>query len=419
MTNTGQKVFQWLIEINNVTGLPTGRRKPNDPADPDYIAPTTDYTLCPLPIPPTYSWIPLDFTCQQAELVQLIAQYSNFSSPFGLFYDSPTGRFYVVDNDDVGGNFWWFNPDTITGSSSRNYISGSTSDINSYVVDPVYRRILAVGDASGGAKVLDIATNTVTTLAYGTNTSAGSGRRIPIAMSNSYYYAFCSVPNIVRRYNRIDLSFVDEIDKTTIPFQSTYLTNSYAVNFVGSEIWVGAAARNVSEIARYSADFSTLIGTINLPGAAKPTTAGGWTAASFYWQSHFYDKDNDRYYVSDIGSKNIYVIEASTATILNQFTITNTRGKSYIDGTWSKNELDGKIYLSVRCTNNLSDSTANYKLYQLNPTSGAKEYIYPDAQVSALVLRVGTSEQWGVSPGNTSWGGVAGWDTDGLVSKYQ
>lgn len=34
-----QKVYTTLVEINTTTGLPTGRRKINDPSDPDYIAP--------------------------------------------------------------------------------------------------------------------------------------------------------------------------------------------------------------------------------------------------------------------------------------------------------------------------------------------------------------------------------------------
>lgn len=50
MSNTGIKAFSLLIEINNRTGLPTGRSKPNIPEDPDYIAPVEDLEACPLTI---------------------------------------------------------------------------------------------------------------------------------------------------------------------------------------------------------------------------------------------------------------------------------------------------------------------------------------------------------------------------------
>lgn len=47
--NNGEKIFTLLAEYNARTGEPTGRTKPNVPADPNYIAPTTDLVACPLP----------------------------------------------------------------------------------------------------------------------------------------------------------------------------------------------------------------------------------------------------------------------------------------------------------------------------------------------------------------------------------
>jgi hypothetical protein len=48
MENTGIKKYSVLIEINDRTGLPTGRTKPNVPTDPDYIAPIEDLNACPI-----------------------------------------------------------------------------------------------------------------------------------------------------------------------------------------------------------------------------------------------------------------------------------------------------------------------------------------------------------------------------------
>lgn len=49
MSNTGMKAFSLLVEINNRTGEPTGRTKPNVPEDPDYIPPVSDLSACPTP----------------------------------------------------------------------------------------------------------------------------------------------------------------------------------------------------------------------------------------------------------------------------------------------------------------------------------------------------------------------------------
>lgn len=49
--NNGDKIFTLLVEMSSRTGLPTGRLKPNIPADPNYIAPTVDLITCPLPGP--------------------------------------------------------------------------------------------------------------------------------------------------------------------------------------------------------------------------------------------------------------------------------------------------------------------------------------------------------------------------------
>lgn len=362
-------------------------------------------------------WVEYTFACEQDTASGLVDTYEGFSSPIGMAYDSTTARFFVVDSDDTGGNFFSFNPDTITNYSSVTHIAGSNTDINTFIVDRINRRIIAAGDGSGGAKVLNMATSTVTDIPYGNNAAPGTGRRTPVALSDNFFYAFCSSPNVVRRYNRGALTFVDEINKTTIPSNNMYLVNGYSVNFIGDEIWVGATARGNSNIARYSADFLTLIGTISLPGATIPTT--GWTAFSAFWQTHYYDSENNRYYVSDLGSRNIYVINTITRDIVLQFQITSTRGKNYTSCSFIKNELDGKIYLSVSCINNLGDSTANFKLYKLDPITGEREIVFPNSSGSQLTLRPGTQEQWAVSPGLRSWDSPnTNWNIDGRILKY-
>lgn len=47
--NTGYKAWTTLEEYYLDSGQPTGNTKPNDPADPDYVAPVYDTVTCPLP----------------------------------------------------------------------------------------------------------------------------------------------------------------------------------------------------------------------------------------------------------------------------------------------------------------------------------------------------------------------------------
>ncbi|SEW37513.1 hypothetical protein [Chitinophaga arvensicola] len=49
MPNTGKKHYALLVQYSTATGLPTGVVKPNNPSDPDYVAPVEDLESCPAP----------------------------------------------------------------------------------------------------------------------------------------------------------------------------------------------------------------------------------------------------------------------------------------------------------------------------------------------------------------------------------
>jgi hypothetical protein len=49
MANTGYQAYTTLEQYYVLTGLPTGVTKPNDPGDPDYVAPVLNLIDCPLP----------------------------------------------------------------------------------------------------------------------------------------------------------------------------------------------------------------------------------------------------------------------------------------------------------------------------------------------------------------------------------
>lgn len=367
---------------------------------------------------PSFGWIGGDYVCEQDSPFDLIDTYTGFSSPQSIYWDNTTGFFYVVDVDDVQGNVWAFDPDTITGFGSANHIVGANAPINMLVTsnayDPANRRIWTTGDNTGGARILDMATNTWTFLPYGSNGSGGSGTRNPLILSSSAAYCFSSAPNTIEVFDLATLAPVTTIAKSGIPSSSTYMTQSYGVTFVGSEAWVWAGQRSNGNIAVYDSGFTTLITTISLPGISTP--GGGWTPnPGLYWQSHMYDSATNRWYVSDTGSRQIIIINASTKAIINQISITNLRGKNFASASFFKNELSGEIYAGVRCENNAGDSTLNTKLYKINDTGIT--YVYPNESVAFLRLREGTNEAFGVQQNLVQWQGGA-WATDGLVFKY-
>lgn len=46
--NNGYKKYTTLIQVNSITGVPTGLSKPNYPLDPNYIEPVFDTNTCPM-----------------------------------------------------------------------------------------------------------------------------------------------------------------------------------------------------------------------------------------------------------------------------------------------------------------------------------------------------------------------------------
>lgn len=367
---------------------------------------------------PTYGWIGGDYICEQDSPFNLVNTYTGFSSPQSIYWDNTTGLYYVVDVDDVLGNVWAFDPDTITGFSSATHITGANAPVNMLVgsnaFDSVNRKIWTAGETTGGARVLDLASNTWTFLPYGSNGAGGTGTRSPIVLSSSAAYCFSTSPNTIEVFDLVSLAPVTTITKSSIPSSGTYMAQAYGVTFVGAEAWVWAGQRVNGNIAIYDSAFTTLLGTITLPGILTPGSP--WSPnPSYYWQSHMYDAVTNRWYVSDTGSNQIIIINTLTKAIVNQISITNLRGKDHASASFFKNELNGEVYAAVRCENTTGDGTLNTKLYRIDDTGVT--YVYPNESVTFLRLREGTNEAFGVNPNLVQWQGGA-WATDGLVFKY-
>ncbi|SEW37532.1 hypothetical protein [Chitinophaga arvensicola] len=105
LINTGKLVYQWLRQIDQATGLPTGLRKPNDPGDLDYVPPVDSPGYCPIP----YSWEPLDPYCvKTSEADSNNTGYKGWRNRRRLLANIPDG--FVEPNLQWEGSGTWFPP---------------------------------------------------------------------------------------------------------------------------------------------------------------------------------------------------------------------------------------------------------------------------------------------------------------------
>ncbi len=373
--------------------------------------------------PITPIWIRSAYVCEQEATFTQAATVTGLSSPQGLYFDIPTDRFYVVDVDDVGGNLWRFNPSTFTASSGRDYIVGSQVPgqlVQAHDFDRDLRRIYMAGPSTNGLVVYDIAANTFTTVAYGAN---GSFPRLLVKILGNLVY--CSnqgnnvglgiVPNMTV-IDKTSLSVISVTNITSIPSGSTYLSKSFNIYRVGNEIWVCASfSRGNGNIARYNLDFTSLIGTITVPYTA--VIAAGWPAADA-WQSQFHDEANGKFYVADVGSNKIFVIDTTTRTIVKTINTVNRLGKPFVIVSFSLNELTNELYLTYNCLINSADGSQKLRFYRIDRPTSDYQIMNVDQSVAGLKNRLGTNEFWSLDQGTVQWSGTPTWNTDGLAFKY-
>lgn len=422
----------WIVAVtgisattHTVTGLDTNTSYDfrviakcigNCPSDPVTVTTTTSVT---------YIWIEDTFTCEQTDPLTIGDTYGGFSSPQGLYWDNSSGRFYVVDVDDIDGNLWYFNPATFTGISDRVYVTGSDLPgqfTQSHDYSPSLRKVFIANQgttgvsSSGGVFVHRIASNTNNFISNGSN---GSFARLFCKVIGDYLYVSNRFDNTLTLIDPVTETVIDTISVTSIPDNTgnIYFNNSYNILGVNGELWVCAGSYRGfnGNIARYNSDLSVFLGEIVIPSVTPPTTGGGWSGG--YWQSQFFDKDKEKFYLCDTGSRLITIIDTSDNSIIEQIPVDNLQGKNYGTITWSLNNLTGELFATKTSMNNPSDPGIT-KFYVLDRDNYEYKSIYLNQSTSGLALREGTGEFWAASTGAVGWTPTPGWDTDGQIFKY-
>ena len=361
----------------------------------------------------TYLWVEDTFACESEAIISEVATFSNFSSPAMLHFDSVKDRVYVIDHDDADGNIQWFTPGTFAGTGSMTVYAGIKKTLYSFQVDKVRKKFYLAGQNTGGLMVFDTATDTLSAVvAYGADTAFG---RLNVELENDTI--FCSYKNGGTNQlviiNPNTLTVTSTLDVSTLPSGTSYLASGFRLRAVGSEMWsVAGAGRAASGIARYDSTFSTLLGTITLTGSA---TIPGWGSSSF-WGNCFFDSAKDRFYVNDIGSSKLFVVDTTTNTVIKTYTFENREGKDYAEFSYKLDENTGKLFLGYTGMDSPSDATKILRTYTLDRDTLDIELFIPGLFLGSAEFQTGTPFVWSCYPNVTSWSGGA-WATDGTITK--
>lgn len=370
----------------------------------------------------TFIWVEDTYTCEQDDIFTLSLTVSGLSSPQAILYYQPTNRYYIVDADDVTGNFWWFNPSTFNSPAGRNYIAGqpvaAPLQLKTAAIDKTNNRLLAAGDTSNGLIVYDIPTNTFTNVVYGTNSPGGFIRPSINLIGSDYYCVDLSGTPSIYIVPSSTLTVSSTIAVSSIPSNTTFFNTSYGLTLVNGEIWCTCNTRTsvagAGNIGVYDTALTTLNDTIVVPGAI--TWPGG---SNRYWQTHFYDEDNDRWYVHDIGSNTLHVINTLTKAVIYSLTFDNRETKSNCNVGFSLNTLTGELFASYFGLNTITDGSPILRFYKVNRATYTFENMFVGSSAANLTNRTGSNEFWAITPGIFEWNVPnTGWDTDGQAFKY-
>lgn len=364
-------------------------------------------------------WIGGAYVCEQDDPIILEDTFAGFSSPQTLYWDNTLGRFYVVDLDDVGGNLYWFDPDTFTGFGDQTYVPGSAVPgqfVNAHDFDPVQRKIFFAGDGTSGVYVHNIATGVTSHIPDGgTN---GAFARLLCRLLNGKLYVSNKFDSTITIINPVTQVVESVLPVGSIPGNSgnPYFNNSYQMYGVNGEIWVCAGGFRATNgnIARYSTDLSTFLGELTVPSVASP--GGAWPG---YWQTQYYDAPKQRFYLSDTGSRLNTVFDVVALSVETQTPINNNEGKAFGLIAWVFNTLTSQLYANQSSQDTPAGAVTN-KFYIQDRDTYQYLSMFTAQSVSGLSLKGGTGEFWAAAPGLVGWapGPPPGWNTDGQIFKY-
>lgn len=362
---------------------------------------------------PSTVWITNTYTCAQDSVFTPVSSVTGLSSPISLYYDAVTSMYYVADQDSVLGHVWKFNPATFAAPGDAIYIPGFSGD-QCYVnaIDRQYKRIYLAGRTTNGLKSLDIATETYTDVAYGSNVDFS--RTLLYVLDNNIYCGDTDDQTITI-IDRALLTVTNTVNVATIPDQGgRKLSTASQIQSVNGELWVtedGRASSTNNYILRYSNDLTTLNGFIDI--SAFRTI---WQDST-YWGKSFYDQSKNRFYLGDVGSSTLILVDTTSNTIIDTITITNREGKPGCYFSFVQDPITQELFVTAIMSTAGSDPSPLPRTYRINRDTFVIEEVYPQTGFTVLEREGNTNFLWGAFPGQPRWNGGS-WDTDGIITKF-
>lgn len=352
------------------------------------------------------SWVPDTTICESENAFAISKIITGLSSPYQLWYDPSVNLTYVGDFDDAAGNIYWFNPDTATSPADMTHSTTvNLRDIYNAWIDEDLRRIYMVGKNTGGLIAYDIATDTITTVAFGADGVNFSRLSLFVGANKIYCSNGTSTLIII---DRATLTITSTLDITVdIPGPPYFARGAYTFQVVGTELWVcGGTGNDVGNIGVYDELLTTNIDNIVLPGKV--------VFESRYWQTSFYDIDNNLYHVGDVGSSRYYVIDGTTRSIVFQRLIVNKEGKPYVIIGWALSSTSGKLYIGLGMIFSSSDVPIQ-RMYEMDRLTFEYKNMYENQYYIPLKNITGTPVSMGADHGLPAWVGGP-WATDGTIT---
>jgi hypothetical protein len=352
-------------------------------------------------------WIAQNTVCETEGGFGIVRTISSLSSPGRSWYDSVNQLVYVADFDDALGNVYWFNPNTATSSSDLTHSTVVNDNLlyNNYI-DTVNRKIYFVGANSNGLVVYDIATNTKSTVAFGTN---GTFSRVMLSVTTNYIYCNDGSTSIIR-INRSSLTIDATLFISGLNTPAHFTPDTVLIE-ANSKLYVlNNNNGGIGTIGVYNTSLSSHITEIALPGATP--WVGGNNA---YWQTGFFDVASNKLYVGDIGSSSRYIIDVNTDTVIDTKTITNKGGKSNAQASWTINPTTNDLMFLVTMLNSIIDTTPIKRAYREDRVTHNYIRMYATQSYSGLTGVAGTNKTVGVNPGQVFWNGNPSYNTDGSI----
>lgn len=385
------------------------------------------------------AWRSLTTACEPETQFNILREITGLSTPENVWYDETLNRVWVADGDNfIKGNVYWFDPTTAMTEADMTYYPGIKSNALYFsYIDEQYRRIYFWGTdtnnlsqpaGSGvitGLVVYDMDTNTHYQVSYGSNFQY---ERMLNFVSGNYIYG-----------NDNDNQEIVIFDRTSNPItilssisiystgDENYFTYANKWTNVGNMIWIVAGSGNYAggNIGVFNQNL-ILQATITLPGTSVvPSSDNGNDA---WWQTGFYDEQTNKFYVNDLGSNNLYIVDVNTTTYTSGTVTTRsltymTENRKYVFGVFSVDPVSNKLYASFQKFDQIGVSPITSKSYEVNRETTQFVKLFNNIGIGELkIVNDGTytNSLMGVFGGNVLWG--TGYPspayTDGTVTIY-